>query len=630
MKRILLQLTLLFLPISLLAQQDDLYFGVIPNQLEVNLNETFVVDFFVISTQKSISLQHLKFENPFPPSFQKERIDNSIKTSFVQGKWNNKKIWSCHMTSTKPGTYNVIAELQHGNNTLKSRPLHITVRDEQNPIDRTKEDGLFLRSILDSNRVYVGSKVSHILELGTMHSIQNLYKIEPGLPDGVAVESNHQFRSPTSTRNVDDEVFSVKRISQQFLYPLTPGKMTIPTSNVVVAIDTTDTENEQSFFKKAGLRKTIHSKPVEFEVLPLPDGYSTRNCALDLKKMTWEVDSSSMWQDGVFTFNLTMESEAHPYFMLPPELPVGTVAKSVRLLESMGNQRTFQYTLRFYENVDFTVNPVVRSWNTTTSEWEEIKFEKPLVISADEVMTVDETQNPDWLFWEEIAIVLVDCSSSMLTQDYDTSRWHFVIKNLEQTLQQKPDNQRIAVIGFAGETTVLHSFQEEQNNYPASVESFQFGMLEDGTAIGDAFMLALGINHVDAQKKRIILITDGDDNASTFHPKFVAGMAADASLPIYCIGLGKEGHANTPVSKGRDGSFIYDFRVTKAPPAIIHEIADITGGKSFEVLSDDDFMEAWNEAMNGQSNEPSRSINLPPILRDIYLSNALFTQKIFD
>ena len=326
-----------------------------------------------------------------------------------------------------------------------------------------------------------------------------------------------------------------------------------------------------------------------------------------------------------------MESDAHEYFMMPPDLEMKEALVDVQLRKSLSGRRIYRYSLQFLGKSPGVIDPVINSWNTRLSTWEKIRFEEPLIVPISQIANVEETRSSDTPHADEVVAILLDCSSSMLTQDYDSSRWDFVLNELDAILHQKPDNQQIIVIGFSGETTTILPYSTDTKNHSSTLLSYQIGTLEDGTAIGDAIMLGLHkLTAFNSKNKRLVLITDGDDNVSDFQPKFSASIAADMRVPIYSIGLGKEGHFNSPVSKGRHGEYIYGVIESKPPPSIIHEIADITGGKSFEVQTGEAFQDAWNEAINSPRSAPTMKANLDKILLDIYLENARLMERKLD
>ncbi len=65
---------------------------------------------------------------------------------------------------------------------------------------------------------------------------------------------------------------------------------------------------------------------------------------------------------------------------------------------------------------------------------------------------------------------------------------------------------------------------------------------EDGTAIGDALVLATARLTQGSKKGVIILLTDGQNNQGLKSPEEGSKIASAAGIPVYCIGLGGDGY----------------------------------------------------------------------------------------
>ena len=91
------------------------------------------------------------------------------------------------------------------------------------------------------------------------------------------------------------------------------------------------------------------------------------------------------------------------------------------------------------------------------------------------------------------------------------------------------------------------------------------------TALLDAVILALKqMRNARYTRKAIILISDGEDNASSYSVKQLKDNVREADVLIYAIGINSSG----------DG---YQISETLAGAALLNEIAKQTGGRLFEV-----------------------------------------------
>lgn len=98
---------------------------------------------------------------------------------------------------------------------------------------------------------------------------------------------------------------------------------------------------------------------------------------------------------------------------------------------------------------------------------------------------------------------------------------------------------------------------------------------EGTTALYDALELAL--NHLKEgtrQRKALVLLSDGGDNASVANLDHVLRMARQSSATIYCIG-------------------IYDPFAKDKNPGVLKKIAKVTGGESYFPTTSTDLHQIW-------------------------------------
>jgi Ca-activated chloride channel family protein len=99
--------------------------------------------------------------------------------------------------------------------------------------------------------------------------------------------------------------------------------------------------------------------------------------------------------------------------------------------------------------------------------------------------------------------------------------------------------------------------------------------VEGTTALYDALSLALDhLKHGTLQRKALVLISDGADNASTTNFDTVQRMAEQSSATIYCVG-------------------IYDPYDRDKNPGVLKKLAKLTGGEAFFPHQPSDLREIW-------------------------------------
>ena len=132
------------------------------------------------------------------------------------------------------------------------------------------------------------------------------------------------------------------------------------------------------------------------------------------------------------------------------------------------------------------------------------------------------------------------------------------------------DRSRIAVLQFAETPDVVVPFNRESS---AAAEGFRFHFRHNqGTAIFDAAAKSINtfaaLPKVRSERRIVILISDGLDNASAIKPNSVIAEAVEKRISFYVIHL--------PLLEPRDG------RLAVRPPSSgFRDLAEKTGGKYF-------------------------------------------------
>lgn len=118
-------------------------------------------------------------------------------------------------------------------------------------------------------------------------------------------------------------------------------------------------------------------------------------------------------------------------------------------------------------------------------------------------------------------------------------------------------------------------------------------MAGDGTAIGDAVGLAVKSMRERPESSRlVILLTDGEDNASSISPMQAAQLARDYGIRIYTIGIGSKGQVPFPDQFGR--VVMVEMSLDEE---LLRAMAELTGGAYF-AATDSDALERVYEQIN--------------------------------
>ncbi len=182
-------------------------------------------------------------------------------------------------------------------------------------------------------------------------------------------------------------------------------------------------------------------------------------------------------------------------------------------------------------------------------------------------------------------VLLADTSTSMRAEDFSTARRRMnrldAAKVVMEEFIQKRTTDRIGLVTFAAMPYTMAPLTLDHAWLIQQVGRLETGMLEDGTAIGDA--IASGINRLrDSQSisKVVILLTDGMQNAGRLSPDNAAQAAKALNIKIYTIGAGSEGLVPMPVPSPFGGQHYVQTRA-EIDEAALTRIAEITGGRYF-------------------------------------------------
>lgn len=176
-------------------------------------------------------------------------------------------------------------------------------------------------------------------------------------------------------------------------------------------------------------------------------------------------------------------------------------------------------------------------------------------------------------------MIASDISGSMLAEDFQPNRLE-AGKNIAIDFIKSRPNDRIGLVIFSGESFTQCPLTIDHDVLINLYRQVKFGMIEDGTAIGDG--LATAVNRLkDSQAKSrvIILLTDGSNNMGSIAPLTAAQIAKTFGIRVYTVGIGTHGYAPYPVQT--PFGIQYQRMPVDVDEGTLTKIADITGGKYF-------------------------------------------------
>jgi Ca-activated chloride channel family protein len=188
---------------------------------------------------------------------------------------------------------------------------------------------------------------------------------------------------------------------------------------------------------------------------------------------------------------------------------------------------------------------------------------------------------------EGIDIMLVlDVSGSMKAEDFKPNNRLYVAKLVIRQFIEGRTNDRIGLVVFSGQSFTQCPLTLDYRVLTGFLDKIDFGMIEDGTAIGMALANAVNRLRESASKSKIIiLLTDGVNNRGQIEPQTAAEIARTMGIKIYTIGAGKPGNAMYPVEDPVFGKR-YVYLPNDLDEASLKQIAERTNGRYYRAQSE--------------------------------------------
>jgi len=188
---------------------------------------------------------------------------------------------------------------------------------------------------------------------------------------------------------------------------------------------------------------------------------------------------------------------------------------------------------------------------------------------------------------EGIDIMLVlDVSGSMKAEDFKPNNRLYVAKQVIRQFIEGRTNDRIGLVVFSGQSFTQCPLTLDYRVLTGFLDKIDFGMIEDGTAIGMALANAVNrLRESTAKSKIIILLTDGVNNRGQIEPQTAAEIARTMGIKVYAIGAGKPGNAMYPVEDPVFGKR-YVYLPNDLDEASLKQIAERTNGRYYRAQSE--------------------------------------------
>ncbi len=211
-------------------------------------------------------------------------------------------------------------------------------------------------------------------------------------------------------------------------------------------------------------------------------------------------------------------------------------------------------------------------------------------------------------------VLAIDLSGSMLSEDYekDGERMNRLqaIKPVIQAFIERRTSDRIGVVLFSSRAYTLSPLTTDHAWLAKQLERVKIGLIQDGTAIGDALGVALtrldqSAREANGRRKGafIVLLTDGANNMGAISPIQSAQLAKARGIPIYTIGAGKDGLVPYPIFDDKGKKISYRWIAADLDEDALKDIAATTGGRFFRAADTDTIESAFKAIDSSQKIE---------------------------
>lgn len=203
-------------------------------------------------------------------------------------------------------------------------------------------------------------------------------------------------------------------------------------------------------------------------------------------------------------------------------------------------------------------------------------------------------------------MLAVDISGSMQALDFSTRDKAInrldVTKAVASNFIKERQGDRLGLILFGQYAYLQAPLTLDTDAVSRMLNDAVPGMAGNATAIGDAIGLGVRTLRERPEGSRVlILLTDGEDNASSIPPLEATKLAKQYGTRIYTIGIGKKGAVPFPNQFGGFG-----MAEVSIDEELLKEIATVTGGQYFSATNQKTLAKIYdtiNELEKSEANE---------------------------
>ena len=195
-------------------------------------------------------------------------------------------------------------------------------------------------------------------------------------------------------------------------------------------------------------------------------------------------------------------------------------------------------------------------------------------------------------------VIALDVSNSMQETDLVPDRITAAKRVIDSFIKRNASD-RIGLVIFGKEAFTQCPLTLDTRAVSGLLADVRLGLVDGrGTAIGNALGTAVNrLRKSTAKSKVVVLVTDGDDNASRLDPRKAAKFAQTFGVKVFTILIGRDTLvAEAPPGQDRFGNLVRPQPRYPVNPKLLEEIAETTGGMPF-LATDNDALEKRFQAI---------------------------------
>lgn len=188
-------------------------------------------------------------------------------------------------------------------------------------------------------------------------------------------------------------------------------------------------------------------------------------------------------------------------------------------------------------------------------------------------------------------VFVLDISTSMAAADFIPKDRLNVAKEVIKDFVDSRKNDRIGLVVFNALSYVQAPLTLDHKIFTTLLKAINMdeirnkvtnGLLQDGTAIGNAIGTAVNrLKDGDTKSKIIILLTDGSNNKGNMTPEKASELAKKTDIKVYPILVGKQGRVPYPSGVNLYGNTQYNYVDNSVNPELLKNISKITNSKFY-------------------------------------------------